>query len=470
MLEKLLEFENSSKVLEYRYQYGNTLMWPFIRNFIFWDICYMAANLQVGEERQPVPMLSSYETVMRNVAGNPYLSTQKDIMFLYHGYGVNIQMENGKWYNRLFDCYAEKYPYSTYMLEDASKLPYQNRCPRSVKYTDYINNRIQQKALNGQACDADQKTCDEFVRYLEENIPFHLDYQFCKRIRQAVLNIAVLLPYYDSMYRKLFQNIRPKIVFIQSGCYGGIRSYVLKILNSLGIKSFEIQHGVIGQEICPYNYSDLLYYSEEFRQYLPYGIALWGKYWVGQIHAPVKKYVLGNPHFTNEIKSYDFIHEERSKRLLIIVSNIHKHYTRLLDELLPALSDDYCIELRLHPAFKGERRWYHKYERFSNFQIESEGTVYEALARCEFVTGDASTALWEAAAVGKKVLVYHSDYSDFYHFERLGPVYENAKQLIELMQNNQYKEFPDPIFSTDWENNYRRLLKWVIRDREGEKA
>lgn len=459
MIEEILAFENSSNVLEYRYQYKNTLIWPFIRYNIIHEICYKAAGLPSPKQSADIVPFSAQTFIRRNIAGNPFLSSKKDIMFLYSGLSSNIKLENGKWFNRLFDYYYEQNPKDTYMLENAGCLPYQKRTASHVKYMDFINFIINNKVKDKEASTSDRNTCGKFITYLRNNIPFRMSITFWNSISQLILYYAVTIPYQRQIYQRLFQYVQPKVVFVEDGCYGAGNACIFEILHSLKIKSIELQHGWIGKNHEAYNYSDLLCQSKEYRKYMPSAIGLFGSFWSEQIRVPIKKYILGNPHFTCNSQSVN-TEKKQENYILFIASIQYPSYIKLFDSLLPKLGQDHFIEFRLHPNFKKESRLFRKYCRYKNFIINSEGSLYEAFNRCEYVTGDMSTALFEAAAFGKKVLICKNPSSNYYNTDQLWPSYKNADEFLEIIQKEEFDHsIGNHLFSIDWKKNYHLLLK-----------
>lgn len=460
----MLAFENDSRVLDYHYQYKNTLIWPFIRFKIFREICYKAEDLPRTELSTNYIPFSMSNFIFRNINGNPFISLQKDIMFLYSAYGSNIQLEDGKWFNRLFDYLYKQYPAHTYLLENADRLPYQRRFAENVKYTDFIDNIINQQIKNKKATDIDKSTCKKFIYYLQKNIPFKMDTKFWNGIAQSILYYAVSIPYKRELYYRLFRYVRPKVVFMEDGCYGARNACILELLNSLKIKSIELQHGWIGKIHEAYNYSELLLQSEEYKKYMPSGIALYGSYWASQMRIPIKKYILGNPYFAASVSKATHIDKSvKKKHILFIAGEDYRAYLRLLEELLPRLGNDYTITFRLHPAQKSAQRWFKVYERYENFSLFSDNTIYDALSQCEFVTGDMSTALYEAAACDKKILIYDTKFSRYYDTGALGPVYQDASQFLKILEDNHFYGIPSRImFETNWKSNYKHLIKEFI--------
>lgn len=464
MLEELLAFENNSNVLDYHYQYNHTLIWPFVRFEILRGICYKAAALPCVEFNTPPVHFSIWSFVSHNIKGNPFFSSTKDIMFLYGGYSTNIKMENGKWFNRIFDYLYEQYPTHTYMLENVDMLPYQRRFAENVKYTNFIDNIVKQKIQSKKASVFDRNTCKEFIHYLQKNIPFKMDAKFWSRISQAILYYAISIPYKRQLYYRLFEQVQPKVVFIEDGCYGARNACILELLNSLGIISIELQHGWIGRNHEAYNYSELLLRDKEYRRYMPIGIALYGSYWASQIRLPIKKYVLGNPHFTAGVSNAKHVDKSDGKKHILFIANDDYYaYQHLLEELLPRLGKEYAITFRLHPAHKAAQKKFKLYERYENFTLFLDNTIYDALAQCEFVTGDMSTALYEAAACGKKILIFDTKYSRYFDTGTLGPVYQNAEQFLSILSDSHFHNIPGrTMFETNWKNNYKRIIKKSI--------
>lgn len=464
MLETLLKFENESKVLTYRYQYKGMLVWPFIRFYLFRKICEETNGFRRRKLSSPQIKSASFaRNAGQLLFRNPFLSGQKNIMFFISG-GTNIKRKDGKYFNRLIDYYAKVYEKNTYVLELGGIQNDGTRSIRGVHRGDIIEKVVERCCAGKTVLEKDRQMCNELIDYLQHAIPVKVKSGIWNSAREQILWYAQSICYYDRLYSYLIKRVNPKIVFVGCGCYGYQWAVLIKILKEQKICCAEIQHGWVGKTHESYNYSQLLQNSEEYKEYLPDYFLTFGDCWEQNIRLPVKKYVLGNPNFAQN-RGQVSNSAACSKNILFVASTEHKEYIKLLEELLPLLGEEYSIEFRLHPKELAASRWYHKFEKYKNFKLYSEGNIYEAFGRCEYATSDFSTALFEAAAVGKKVLIYGTSRENTWNHDDIGIVYHSAEELIDILDKGIYKNVQvDYIFETRWKNNYKRFIKQVITE------
>lgn len=467
VLENLLLYENESSVLNYHFHYNNILVWPFIRFYIFKRVYYEINKInqkKIYKENVPYKNnLTILQKYYRNVKGNPFFTLPKDIMFLYDGSSFNYKLENGRYRNRIVDDYILLNLKQTYKLEDSSLNPWENRIVPSIKFRDYIDYRIEKKSQSERPCQADINMSNLVITYLKQTFPFDMNNIFWSSVKANILYYANLIKYQEKYYDKLFCLVKPKIVFVTCGCHGGPLAYILNMLYERHIPCVELQHGWVGKQHEAYNYSNQLYESQEYISYMPQIFALFGQYWGNQIRLPIRKYVLGNSQFEKSTRKYSS-KKINNKRILFIAGEGNDLYDKLLSELLPILKQPYILEFRVHPELKIMNKLFEKYKSYKNFELCSGGSIYEAIHRCEYATGDGSTGLFEAAAMQKKVFIFKNDYNNGYDLLNLGPTYQNAEQFIKILQNAKFNTFlSENFFCTDWERKYKKLVHIIAK-------
>lgn len=455
ILDELLEYEKNSKVLSFQFQYKKTLVWPFIRFDIFRFICDSNSNLNLKKVSSKMLPLK-YENIIEKLIYNPYFSLPHNIMYIYQG-GINVIKEDGTVFNRLVDDYAKIFSKQTYLLEGKSTQRLCKRNQRNINNSDFISNLIDCNVSKINTNQKDKEMCNKFITYLIHTLPFEMNRKFWQTIERRILLYSKQIIFYDKYYRLLFSMIRPKIVIMEDACFGGAQAYILRLLKDLKIPSAEIQHGWVGKTHEAYNYSNLICNSETYKDYMPQYFLAYGEYWLNKINLPVKKLVIGSPVFTmNKVK----IDEIKCKNHILLIMSEHNDCLKLLEKLMPLLESKYFLELRLHPLELNSSRWYTKFNKYKNFKIVTSGIIYDSINRAEYVVGDFSTALFEAAALGKKVLVYANEYAKTWEPEEISIQFETVEQLLQIMKEDKgCKVVSNTIFDTNWKANYKKFIK-----------
>lgn len=477
----LIEIENDHKFLEYRFAYKDIPVWPFVRWNVFEYMKYNLLPLHGNKSQGLSKGILSNDNIgsmmrkaLYGVINFPFFSKKKSIMFLY-GCTANVVDENGELYNRCFDEFVKIYPDNTYVLECGER-DIGKRSQVSKHYSYWIDKVIDNLAYKMEPDGRDVKMADSFLNYLLKKLsmPYTLDNMQVKLIRHIILFYSKKVKYQDIFYRKLFQFIKPKIVFLEDGCYGERNAYLCKILKELKITSAEIQHGIAPGQA--YNYGELIRESREYSQYMPDYYCGMSDLWLNQINANVKKVCLGNPEFW---KKYNKFYEKskameniRTKKTILWLPFIDERMDMdLLESFLKNARAVYHILLRHHPLLKGREKHYRNLvSKYQELEVDNSATVYDALVESDFVVSDDSTVIYEALAFEKRVFVCDCPQSHYAGTIKYGECFKSANELLELLNVSRKYGIQDKeavgeqFFAKQWENNYKAFIKRVIKN------
>ncbi len=470
-MERLLEIENDRQLLKFRFAYKDTLVWPFIR------FCTLQ-SLQLNELQKPGGNGGStsfagncfWTKIGNGIVKNPFFSGRKPIMFLY-GCGGNVTDEQGKIYNRIFDGFAGLYADKTYIL-DRTERDIAKKAVLKKHYTYLTDCAVDYMVETVNTDPKDMEMAGQLLKYLKKIMsPYTLTHSQAETIRQLILLYSKKIKYQDIFYRNLFRLVRPKVVFIEDGCYGERNAYLCKLLSEMKIASAEIQHGWIGARHIAYNYGQLIRQNREYQTYMPDYYCGMAEYWLKQIRVPVKKVCLGNPTFwTNYEKYYTKSKQAENARsektILWLGFEDDRLNMDVLRDFLMRSQGKYQILLRNHPLLRERSDLLYKnlIRNAPNLRVDSSQTVYEAFTRCDYVVSEASTAIYEALAFGKQVFVYQSELSRHYGMAELGTGFEDAGRLAELLLDTRALEpeqeacYRELFFSSKWKKNYSHFL------------
>lgn len=474
--EKFLEFENNGKVLTFHYQYRNMLVWPFIRNVV-WNGVYKitfgenAGLLDSSAQNMEKSRLLRYKWLQFfKIGTNPLFSCkQTDILYLYHVMG-NVKDENGHYYNRIYDDFAALHK-STAIIESAPL--FRHFYPK--KYKTYEADAIEiicafheKLAPLGRQ---DRDMIERFLAYLKQDFPYTLPDSYYHIIRIELERYAKNMRLIYGYYRRLFMKVSPKLVFLAQACDGSHMACKVKALRDLGIPSAEIQHGLICSDHFAYNYSQAIAESDEYRAYLPDHFLTFGRFWEQSVRLPVHKVVLGSANFN---KNFDMRDQddtaaagELADKSILILPSILETYKELIEYLYDRLPDRKLL-IKVHPT---KRDQYEVFKGMENDRIRvyiNENINY-FFSRASTVIGDDSTALYEAAALGKRVMIWDTPYSGYIHRE-IGNWFQDKEELVKLLQSDHADTAtqirPEDIFARDSKERYRAFIAEYVSGKD----
>lgn len=211
----------------------------------------------------------------------------------------------------------------------------------------------------------------------------------------------------------------------------------------LGIKTTELQHGVISRQHIAYNVKD--------SSCVPFceRVAFWGSYWsnVGRIPVGVEKIILGNGLVVansepNEINRRT-ISNERKK--VIVISQVSIS-TLMLDFVVSNMHDlaDIDIYYKLHPGeYSSSKivtdRLLNSFGERNIKVITNEYTLEELLDICHIQIGAYSTGIFQGLNKGLKTIVIPSPgiaYLDSLIEMNLIKICQNKNDIISALSSN----------------------------------
>lgn len=456
LFEKLIEVENSSDILNFRYTYKNMLIWPFIRFPVYRHFYGKELFGKYTEKPSAQPLIIK-DQMKKYLFKNPYLTTHKDIMYIYGTLG-NIKSETGKIHNRIFDYYVDIYLDDTYILENSGNLPYYKKRYKNLRDSSLILFLTKQELSRAKPTNQDIKMSKSLVEYLKKKLPIKENNQYWQYLFNLILFFSKEIKILEKYYLFLFKSVKPKIVFIEDASYGANCAVILKILHDLKITCAEIQHGMIYSNHEAYNYSNFLRENNEYKNYMPDYFLSYGDYWNKQIRTPSKVITLGKADFTYYTKNKKFSYNTKNE-ILFIASIYYNDYVKLLKDLLPLLASiNFNLKMRLHPMGINEDVRFDIFKSNNNFTINSEEPLYQALSSAEYVIADISSVLFEAAAFGKKLLRFKTETSLKVLPCNLGNVFSTAEELIHHIIKDDFILYQNNFFDIGYRKNYTEFI------------
>jgi hypothetical protein len=267
------------------------------------------------------------------------------------------------------------------------------------------------------------------------------------------------------LYLRLFEQTAAKIVFLEDASFA-TQAFILKWARDAGVRTAEFQHGVIVPPVLAYNYAEPLRASAVYRPYLPEFLLTYGKFWSENTRTASGLAEIGNPHFELKRRELaDRVRPTRAGRSIVFVSQADA-----AADLLPiarglrsALPDADQIVYRLHPAEVAASPAYAQLRGLPNLRISDSGDIYELLHAADAVVGASSTALYEAAGLGRPVYVCATPSAEFYVPRSFGSWFGSCDELVAQLA------LPAPValdadyyFQPDWRARFRRFMGELV--------
>ena len=266
------------------------------------------------------------------------------------------------------------------------------------------------------------------------------------------------------LYSNLLERLQPALLVIEDGCYGNWGS-LIRCAKLKGIHVAEYQHGLVSCNHEAYNYLPQTF--AKVRDVLPDTFLAYGRYWADQISIPSTVRIVGNPHLSDSLDAGVQPQSPSASRSLMLATGglDSADYQRIALEFLQHAPPEWNVILRPHPSRRTSAAGdYSLLAGHTRFKLDLSTDYYEALRAVEVVVGDASTAVMEAAAFGKRVLLIdHPEVQR--NYPGIFPVFADGAELVALLaERSSAAELPevDSIWAGDWRASYSSFVNEVV--------
>ncbi|MDD4157579.1 MAG: hypothetical protein PHY08_13520 [Candidatus Cloacimonetes bacterium] len=336
----------------------------------------------------------------------------------------NTLQDDGKYLNILDDYYFSIFPKNSYVYEDLDRF-YACRHPKVNKHFSVISSYIELFAKFLSKIKTNKVNDDllQFAKLFNDNISLDL-------LKSEDHFISV----YAFLIRKFLKYTSPKLLVINSGCYGYRRSVVIYEAKKLGIKVAEIQHGILDDKVYKLSkYDSNENNLEIFTMCLPDYLFLFGDYWKDYLNIPgVIPITMGHPHLNN-IKKQLAKNKNENKTFLFVSSPIFNDKLFEVARYLRESGTRCNIVFRFHP--KDAYLIYTPYaDRFKQYDIKLSTIyvrdLYDDIADADFLVGSYSFSLFEAMAFNKKIFVLLDDIVFKYFPSNVVTTFETGADIL----------------------------------------
>lgn len=392
------DFEAHSDITKYCCTYKDIMLWPYIRTTL-------GVLMQEREWGAPVGVyLGKNRHFYKDyIQYNTFRLPKSDIMF-EHSSGMLIEVQD-ELKDRLESYYMDISGKSVAdYLRHVQAVDYKKYKRIPYCTDDFIASLIAGEGKRNQISKTDELVIDEMLDYLRNNFPLKLEEGIYKgRIRERLQRVVLEFPAYYKYYTRLMDIVQPKVVFCHAALQGMPE---IRVMNDYGVITAEFQHSALDSYNTPYGSAKQIAENEEYRKCMPQYFLTYHDYWTRNLYIPSKIYRVGNPVVEENIRKCDQRDNSFSDaNILLIPEFIPQKYKEFITELLEVFPKEYTITIKVHPGCYNDLEGFRT--MFDNYRINVtiQGSVYDYICKARYVVGDGSTAMYEAAAVGKSVFV-----------------------------------------------------------------
>lgn len=470
-LKMLLEIENDASFLDFRCSETGYLLWPLLRNQFFRilisDIYYhqepLVAKPSASRYRQALQVLPR---VLLHNTGRGKLSG--DILIM--GSGAGHFQRDRLWFNRITDYFALAFPKDTVTCEGI--VDWHVPEPRHNKRSSYWLPWQMLIAVAGklQSEERHVKVVKAMLNHARIRAKSILGLDMSDKSIELLLNMTApkvaRLSFMRWVYRHFLTRTAPRLVLVEQSCYGdyGIFNHVAR---EMGIRVAEPQHGMISAGHDAYSFAPAIRDSDEYRLYLPHDFLGYGAWWNGEINAPVQKWVIGHPHYTEQRKRMVNNFSDKTDILLLSDGIEFPIYLEIANNLTNLLNGRYRVVLRPHPLER--KRVYSEYPNgnVGKVVIDQNRDVYQSFSTAYAVTGEVSTALFEAVGLVKKIFLWETPKAVFSYPSHPFTGFLNAKDFALKIDDEEYGRTDvaqEEIWASDWVGNYQKYIDFALKE------
>lgn len=454
LFDDICNIEKDSFLYDFSYGESGFLIWPLIRHRVLGKA--FSNGLGLGSFL-PTVLMQKIPFLKHNILRTAWFAPKSDII-IFGSDITNIKLD-GKFYNRISECFANEFNRDTILVESASGYSYKSNRSYSRVYTrESIS--LSCKIFKSKTSPVDRSELARFENLIQRELGNYLSAEDILSISGLILSYEKRINSLIKSYTYFLRNKKPKIIFVEDGCYGGENAILIFCAKSLDIPVAEFQHGTINKAHVAYNYP---YYNLKYDNYLPDYFLSYGQYWIDNVRLPIRKVPIGNP-FLSIIRDKPL--PSKNKTVLYISSAINVEATiRDVLELNSFFkSKSWNIIFRPHPNEIPHIDVVYKDLLNENIVIDRE-VLYISLASARMVIAKdgLSTVMFESMIFNCIPVFYNESTLDreefpFFRFA------DNLHQIEYLLKENKpsfNKKMISYIWEDNWKLNYNRFIESI---------
>ena len=467
LYEQMYEFENNSRLYNFRFKDTGIPMWVYIRSYFIRNIInkrswHQSKNVWKAKENSTYIKKSF---IRKYVTKNPFFTSKKDIIFAFWGYSELRQHDGGQVFEDFIMPYLQTFSDNTTTLMDGKiRNKYELDCTHPEwKMDDVFLDILKYIRYIKKTCEIsieDRKNIKDLITFLNQNCPLQIDNILKREIIYNLEFFAKNSKQMINIFEIYLQKVNPKVVIVCCASYPDIlRTSMILACKNKKVVTAELQHGVVSTYHENYHYGNNIINNKECSKILPDYFLTFGEYWNREVRIPSKCNVVGYA------KTVIVDKVPSDNNILFCAGANFDAYMEFLNGLMPELHSETKIYFRLHPIFstKEQRNRFKKFLKYPNFFTADEKDLSFYMKDCRYVIVDGSTVCYEALFMGRIVFAFESDASIQVGISKLPFVYlfNNSDNFIKLWnkRDKMKSEYHSEFFDINYKENYIKFLR-----------
>lgn len=392
--KEFLRMEDELRLFETKV--NGVLLWERMRFQVYSAI--RLGNLDNGNARHRVLARSSkLRRLLKSVfelGMNPFLAPESRILFVCSA--RRILERDGLWWDIYTDPIIQSFRSKPLSVETHfENMHYKPAKTPLLRHLDIIESITYIKRTLGITRISLTKNDVSLLRKVRKEIlsRFGVDFDIESHTLRILEERKARIP----LYRRLLKKIQPKVVVLAQGY---LWEDMIEACKELGIKTVELQHGLIYPMHVAYSFQGDSKKKETFADYL----LVWGNYWKSSVEYPIpidRVVNVGFPYIESKKDSHTNVGRKR-QALFISQGDIGDVLSKFAVALSNSPDLDFDILYKFHPL--EQSGWKERYPWLAASRVHivdtEEVTLHELFIECMVQVGVCSTALVEGLAFG----------------------------------------------------------------------
>jgi hypothetical protein len=211
-----------------------------------------------------------------------------------------------------------------------------------------------------------------------------------------------------------------------------------------------------------YNFAPARLADAAFMATLPEYFLSYGSWWSEQVNAPVRHWIVGNPHRSAKLETEPATRERQDSVLILSDGIDFDRYLELARQLQPAASaEGLRLRLRPHPL---ERALVHERHGadIGGIGVDTTPDLYASLRQAQAVVSEVSTGLFEAVGIVPRLYLWDTPKARFSFPSHPFDSFTTAGELTDLLRQPGSgalrAQGSDAIWAEGWRRRYTEFL------------
>lgn len=452
------KIEADNKIFSFSSPSGQ-MLWPLIRNSLFQILNKRGQHTQASSISRTQKLFRKLKHLLHSFLdirfSIPDSKCQVDIVFFQHNYDLRAYK------NKLIDpCFfmASLFAKNSIVFYEGGVSSAPEGCPYKTydlqpcfRFLNFISKLIPSYRH--------AKTSKNMAQYISDTVKDITGNKFSRNdllsLQKMIINFSRLTFPYRTFFHFLWRRVQPKIIFYTVGYYG-TDSMGIRAAKALGIKTVEIQHGLIYSNHFAYNFHTNACRNIEFIHNYQEVIFIFGKWFKDKMNTPSPTYILGWPYHSLQSKRLKKKKPEDQYILFLPTGLSFTSFYEMAHKFIKRHPKK-TILLRPHPIDYDIADKIKERNTDKQILIHYDGDLYSALEGATFVIGDMSTALFTAYECYIPVYSFSNELTkDFLGEDNPFPQFSTLDELDTLISQPYEKKYE--FYAENWQENLYKYL------------